>query len=104
MIKGEYLKKRLEEVLDMLDSDYSPEQWKFKEEIDLDRYQEAKKLYDEANDAISMNHIDWSTASDEEYDTISRLIDTLDSKIDMIEEDLFWMHEELFIYNTHSKV
>lgn len=89
MMNAKELRSKLEEIMDMLVSNYSPAQWDAKNEIDLARYHEAKKVYEEAEDAIGLCEIDWSDdPDDEDYDTISQLMDKLSCEIDMMEEDL----------------
>lgn len=82
------LRKKLEEIMDMLMSDYTPAQWDAKNEIDIARYKEARKVYEEAEDAIGLCDIDWNDSSDEDYEVISQLMDRLSCEIEMMEEDL----------------
>lgn len=89
MITSRELRNKLEEVMDMLTSNYSPAQWDAKSEVDKARYKEAKKLYDEADDAIGLCEIDWDDSTDEDYDAIAELMDKLSCEIEMMEEDLF---------------
>lgn len=88
MITSRELRTKLEEVIDMLISNYTPAQWDAKNEIDIARYEEAKKVYDEADDAISFEEVIWDDSSDEDYEAISQLMDNLSCEIDMMEEDL----------------
>lgn len=89
MITSRELRQKLEDIMTMLTSNYSPAQWDAKSEIDKARYREAKKLYDEADDAIDLCEIDWDDNSDEDYDAIAELMNKLSCEIDMMEEDLF---------------
>lgn len=82
-MKAMNLRNKLEEVIDILNSDYTPEQWKNKEKIDMARYEEAKKTYNEAETAIE--YLDWDGSSDEDYEAITELMDKLSRKINMIE-------------------
>ena len=80
-MKATDLRSSLEEVMNLFKGDYSPAQWDIKKEIDLARYNEAKKLYDRAIE----EDIDWDNSSDEDYEAISHLMDKLSRKINMIE-------------------
>lgn len=88
MMTSREMRKNLEDTVDMLTSDYTPDQWKNKKKIDLARYTVAKSVYDEVNDAISFDKVIWDYSSDEDYDAISQLMDKLYCEIDMMEEDL----------------
>lgn len=88
MITSRELRTKLEDVMDMLTSNYTPAQWDAKNEIDVARYKEAKKVYEEADDAIGLCDIDWDDGADDDYDAISQLMDRLGCEIEMMEEDL----------------
>ena len=88
MITSRELRTKLEEVMDMLTSNYTPAQWNAKNEIDVARYKEAKKVYEEADDAIGLCDIDWNDGADDDYDAISQIMDRLGCEIEMMEEDL----------------
>lgn len=88
MIKAKDLRKKLEDVIDMLTSDYSPEQWKAKKEIDIARRNEAMKIYDEADDAIGLCEIDWDDSSYVDYDAIKLLMDKLAIEIQKLERKI----------------
>jgi len=89
MMNAKELRNDLEETMDMLVSNYTPAQWDAKNEIDIARYKEAKKVYEEAEDAIGLCEIDWSDdPDDEDYEAISQLMDKLCCEIEMMEEDL----------------
>lgn len=84
-MKAMDLRNRLEEVIYMMNSNYDPEQWKVKETIDMARYNEAKKIYNEVKNAIDSDSIDWTNSSDEDYEAISQLMERLNRKIDSID-------------------
>ena len=88
MITSRELRVKLEEVMDMLTSNYTPAQWNAKDKIDVARYKEAKKVYEEADDAIGLCDIDWDDGADDDYDVISQIMDRLGCEIEMMEEDL----------------
>lgn len=82
-MKATDLRNRLEEVMDLFKGDYSSAQWNIKKEIDMARYNEAKKLYNEAENSIE--DLDWNGSSDEDYEAISQLMERLNRKIDSID-------------------
>lgn len=88
MITSRELRSKLEEVIDMLISNYTPAQWDAKNAIDVARYKEAKKVFVEADDAIGLCDVDWDDGAADDYDVISQLMDRLGCEIDMMEEDL----------------
>lgn len=88
MIKAKDLRQKLEDAITMLTSDYSPEQWEAKSEVDKARHKEAMKLYDEADDAIGLCEIDWDDSSDEDYDAITLLMDKLAIEIQKLERKI----------------
>ena len=87
MIKPTKLRAKLEDVMDMLTSDYTPAQWDAKNEVDVARYKEAKNVYEEAYAAISFCDIELVDDSYEDYYTIAYLMDKLSCELEMIEED-----------------
>ena len=89
MITSTELRNKLDDVMDMLTSNYTPTQWKAKKEIDVARHKEAKRVYKEAKDAISFEDIDWDDDTFyEDYEAISQLIGRLGREIEKMEEDL----------------
>ena len=88
MITSRELRNKLQEVMDMLTSNYTPAQWDAKDKTDVARYKEAKKVYEEVDDAIDLCEIDWDDSSDEDYDAIAELMDKLSCEIEMMEDDL----------------
>lgn len=89
MITSRKLRQKLEEVMDMLISNYTPAQWDAKNAIDVARYKEAKKVFVEADDAIGLCDVDWDNDdADDDYEAIAQLMDRLGCEIEMMEEDL----------------
>lgn len=77
----------VEDVLDTLESGYTPEQWKYKEEIDSMRYAEAKSLKAKIDDAIYYDTIEYDVDVDDDImDDLNGLLDRLDTKIVAYEE------------------
>ena len=80
------LRSKLEEVMDMITSNYTPAQWSIKNEIDKARYKEAKKVYEEVAEAIDLCAIDWDDGADDDFDAIAQLMYRLSHEIEMMEE------------------
>lgn len=88
MITSTELRTKLEDVIDMLNSDYTPEQWVVKAEVDAARYAEAKKVHGEVDTIVEQCDIDWDDNWREDYKAINQLMDKLVRHIDMMEDDL----------------
>ena len=87
MITSRDLRNNLEDIMYILTSDYAPDKWNAKNEISVAIYKEAKKVYKEADDAISLEDICWDYSSDEDHYVIADLMDKLSCELEMMEED-----------------
>jgi len=87
MMKISEIINEVEDALGTLESGYTPEQWKYKEEIDSLRYAEAKSLKAKIDDAIYYDTIEYDVDVDDAVmDDLNELLDRLDTKIINYEE------------------
>lgn len=95
MITSRDLRVKLEKMMEFILRNYRPAKYDPKSAIDRAVYKEAKKIYEEADDALCSCDIewiyhhngDWVDNFNEDYDAIAELIDKLSCEIEMMEED-----------------
>lgn len=88
MIKSTELQAKLEAMMEIITCNYSPAKYDPEIAIDVARYRTAKRVYEEADDALCSCDIDWDSYSEEDYNAIAELMEKLYCEIEMMEEDL----------------